>query len=309
MKPLIWTGSALGALLLLFLALQLVPPWKIPGEDRWAGLPNRPLVIAHGGAKLLFPENTLEAFRGAAALGVDILEVDLLLTGDEALVAHHDLLIDRTSNGSGSVINHSLRQLKELNFGLRFETLAGQRPYVNRGSKATIAELGQLLEEFGTTHRFILELKNDGPAGRRAAHVLWGLIQKHQVEDRVLVSSFDEDTLKEFKRLSGGRVRTGASEAAVRHFVTLRTLWLDRLWVPDDAAFLLPVSAGSIRLDEPGLLERLKASGVSVSYWTVNDPEEMERLIDLGVDGLITDRPDLLNELLKAKGAALPEGW
>lgn len=295
-----WFIAALG---LVWLVMQWLPARGVvsaPNPFR-ASAPGQPLVLAHRGGAGLFPENTLEAFAGAAAMGCDGLEMDLRLTRDGVLVTCHDLTIDRTSDGRGRVREHTLEELRSLNFGARFAAPDGTRPYQDQ--PARLATFAEVLERHADL-LLVVELKDRGEDGQAAAHELARLLARHGQPGRCLVASFDEATLAAFRSASGGRVPVSASTPRARNFVLCNLARLDWLAPAGDLALQLPTRRAGIALDRPRLVRAAHRRKVAVHYWTINDPAEMRRLAALGADGLITDRPDLLAEVL---GGAAPE--
>jgi glycerophosphoryl diester phosphodiesterase len=295
-----WTIGGLIVVAGAWIVAQVMPPrGTVSGLNPFrARTKGRPLVIAHAGGLGLHPENTLEAFAASAALGCDMLEMDVRLTKDGVLVTHHDASVERTSNGSGAVIDLTLAELKVVNFGYHFRDPSGAQPYRER--PAHIAALEELFQLYRTLPMTI-ELKDRGEAGRRAGETLAGLIAKYQASNRVLIASFDDATLDAFRAAAGSAVATSSAKAHTRSFVLLGLLRLDRLWsggvqaaqVPSD-----PRESSRFKLAQPGFIRKAHARNMAVHYWTVNDPEEMRRLIGIGADGLITDYPDRLKALL-----------
>ena len=295
-----WAIGGIIALAGAWLVSQVLPPrGAVPDRNPFrAKADGRPLVIAHAGGLGLHPENTLEAFAASAALGCDMLEMDVRLTKDGALVTHHDATVTRTSNGSGAVIDHLLAELMALNFGYHFRDQSGARPY--REKPAHIASLEELFQLYPNTPMTI-ELKDRGEAGRRAAETLAALIIKHRAADRVLVASFDDAILDAFRATAGPAVATSSAKGQTRNFVILGLLRLDRLWSGGVLAAQVPSSlreSSGFNLANPEFIRKAHARNMAVHYWTVNDPAEMRRLIAIGADGLITDYPDRLKSIL-----------
>jgi glycerophosphoryl diester phosphodiesterase len=296
--------GSLAVLVGAWIVAQVMPPrGAVPGRNPFrTQVTGRPLVIAHAGGLGLHPANTLEAFAASAALGCDMLEMDVRLTKDGALVTHHDATITRTSNGSGAVVDHTLPELKALNFGYHFRDQTDAQPYRTHGAHiATLEELFQLYPDMPMT----IELKDRGEIGRRAAEILAALIAKYQANNRVLIASFDDATLAAFRAIAGRGVATSSAKAETRSFVILGLFWLDRLWRGGVQAVQVPSEpreSSGIRLAKPGFIRKAHARNMAVHYWTVNEPEEMRRLIEMGADGLITDYPDRLKAVLAEPG-------
>jgi glycerophosphoryl diester phosphodiesterase len=296
----IGTAAAAGLVGVIVL-LQLLPArGVVVGPNPWRPAPGkRPLVIAHGGGQGLHPANTLVAFEQSVALGCDALEMDLRLTKDGVLVTHHDETIDRTSDGSGRVMDYTLAELKERNFGAKFRSPSGTRPY--RDQPARLATVAELFQRFPGVP-MILELKDHGAAGAQAAATLAQLIEREQKFTTVIVASFHDKTLEEFRRRSAGRVFTSTAVKRTRSYVLLNKCWLDWLAPTGDQAMQLPVAAAGLRLDTPRLIQAAHRRNMAVHYWTINAPAEMKRLIQMGADGVITDRPDLMLGVLAELG-------
>jgi len=295
-----WVIGSLVVLAGAWIVAQVMPPrGAVPGLNPFrARTKGRPLVIAHRGGLGLHPENTLEAFAASAALGCDMLEMDLRLTKDGVLVTHHDANVARTSNGSGAVIDLTLGELKALNFGYHFRNQSGAQPY--REHPARIAALEELFQLYGKIP-LVIELKDRGDAGRRAAETLAALIEKYHATDRVLVASFNDAILDAFRSAAGPAVATSSAKAQTSNFVLLGLLGLDRLWGGGVLAAQVPShprECSGFNLAKPAFILKAHARNMAVHYWTVNDPEEMRRLIEMGADGLITDYPDRLKAIL-----------
>jgi glycerophosphoryl diester phosphodiesterase len=290
-------GGVLATLLGLLLVLQLLPPrGVVPGQNPWRPRPGQPpLIIAHGGGQGLHPANTLAAFSHSVTSHCDALEMDLRLTKDAALVTHHDETIDRTSDGTGPVVAMTLAELRERNFGHHFMDPTGAQPY--RDHPARLAALEELFQAFPKMP-MIVELKDRGTNGARAAAVLAGLIERYQRAPLTIVASFDDATLAEFQRVSAGTAFTAAPLNRTKAFVILSRLHLDWFAPQGNQALQIPVEKYGYRLDFPRLLSSAHRRNLAVHYWTINDPAEMRRLVLLGADGIMTDRPDLLRQVL-----------
>ena len=249
------------------------------------------LVIAHRGGKGLAPENTLAAFTRSAALGVDVLELDLRQSSDGALIVLHDRRVDRTTNGQGAADSLTLAQLKQLDAGYHF-SLDGQTfPY--RGQGITIPTLDEVFTAFPNT-RFLIEIKNDSAALVRD---FCGTIQRFQLSDRVIAASFHDRPLANLRQTCP-EVATSASSSAGMSFILLHWLRLDAAYHPASQAFQIPARLGKIDLIDQRFIARAHAHNVQVHVWTINDPDAMQHYLDLGVDGLITDYPDRLLRIL-----------
>ncbi len=240
------------------------------------------LAFAHrGGAthpELLGRENTLAAFRHAAALGYRYLETDVHLTRDGVLVAFHDALLDRVSDGVGSIAD--------------LDTTALARVRVAGEAVPTLAEVVDAFPDA----RFNLDLKADSAVEPLAAFVV-----ERGLHDRVLVGSFSWRRLRRFRALVGPRVPTSAAPVEVAAYVLLPGRVARRL-APRVAALQVPHRLRRLPVTTPLLVRRAHRVGVQVHVWTVDDPDEMRVLLDHGVDGLMTDRTDVLAGVLAERG-------
>jgi glycerophosphoryl diester phosphodiesterase len=243
------------------------------------------IAMAHrGGARhpeLRGLENTRHAFEHAVALGYRHLETDVHVTSDGHLVAFHDAVLDRVTDRVGPVAR----------------TRAADLALARIGGEHAVPSMAELLGAFPEC-RFNIDLKS--PA---AVRPLVELLDRTGAHDRVLVGSFSLGSLRLFRSLTGGRVATSAAPAEVAAFLTLPLPRLARLVTRGRVAALqVPVRRGRLRIVDAALVRRAHAAGAHVHVWTVDEPAEMDRLVDLGVDGLITDRTDLLKDVLVRRG-------
>jgi glycerophosphoryl diester phosphodiesterase len=247
--------------------------------------PGSTLAFAHrGGAyhpDLEGLENTLAAFRHAAELGYGYLETDVHATSDGALLAFHDAVLDRVTDTKGRIGGLTLAEVREALIG----------------GRERVPTLSALFEEFPSA-RFNIDLK----AGA-AVPLLARFLDEHDAWDRVLVGSFSARRLNEFRRLSRGRVPTSAHPLEVVAFRFLPSGRLaDRLTRRRVAALQIPHRRGPLTVATPGLVRRAHAAGKHVHVWTIDDAGEIRELLDRGVDGLMTDRTDILKEVLVRRG-------
>lgn len=297
-----WTGSVLAVLFLLviYAVLYLISRirWhRSRGEDLPRGEkglnllfePDNPLTIAHRGGAGLGPENTLSACQKSCQLGVDMLELDVRLTADGKLVTHHDATIDRMSDGCGPVAEKTADELRRYDFSAGFNE--------EREEEEKIALLDEIMAEFKRA-RFTIEIKDGGPRGKEAVDELMNLLSRHDNRENVIVGSFHDEVLDYLSRNYPGQVAYSASQLEVGKFVILNLLRLGGLYGGDISALQIPTSFRGINLVRKRLIKAAHSMDIAVHYWTVNSPEKMKRLIELGVDGIITDRPDILIELL-----------
>ncbi|HWO13545.1 MAG TPA: glycerophosphodiester phosphodiesterase [Polyangiaceae bacterium] len=247
-----------------------------------------PLTFAHRGGAGLWPENTLPAFRGAVELGCSHLETDLRMTRDGELVLFHDARLERTTNGSGELGAHTLAELERLDAGYHFTSDGRSFPWRGRGLKIpTFAELVEAAPHVG----FNVEIKE-------RAHDLPGVlvtfIERHGLAERIVVAAERYQLGRDFRRLSGGHIPTSASRRECLEFWFASRLRLTGFLRLPYQALQIPVRAGKVKLVTPRLLDAAHRAGLAVHVWTIDDPAEMARLLDLGVDGLMSDYPDRL---------------
>jgi glycerophosphoryl diester phosphodiesterase len=262
------------------------------------------LILAHQGGDRLWPGNTLYAFERAAALGADVLELDIHASRDGHLVVIHDDTVDRITNGTGRVGDLTLAELQALDAGYRWspERTGSDFPYRGRG--VGIPTLDEVLTAF-PDHRVNIEIKPPTPG---VAGPLCALIRERGRAETVLVGSFHHAALREF-RAACPEVVTSASPREVLTFYVLHRAFLARFYTPAADAFQVPERQGGLRVVTPRFVADARAKNVDVHVWTVDDADDMERLIGYGVDGIITDRPDRLARVLgRPVDAPLPAG-
>ena len=259
--------------------------------QRWRS----PVAIAHRGSRVLWPENTDTSFQGAYDLGYRHFETDLHLTADGVIVCFHDPTVDRTTEASGRVENMTLEQLQSLDAGHRHWTADG---FTFRDSGSRVPTLEWLLKTFPDTS-VVVDMKSDG-----LAEPLVALIDDLEAHGRLIVGSFSDLRLTRFREISGGRVATSVGPTLARMWVLASRV--GRGAGGDAAALQLPTHMRGVRVVDRRLVAAAHDAGLQVHVWTVNHPVEMARLLGIGVDGLITDRPDLLKELLVERGDWLP---
>ncbi|MDN5514103.1 MAG: glycerophosphodiester phosphodiesterase [Pseudomonas sp.] len=257
-----------------------------------ADLGQRPLVIAHRGGMGLWPENTLFAFERAAALGVDMLEMDLHLSQDAKLVVIHDETLERTSNGQGPVAHYNLAELQALDAGYKW-TADGGQSYPYRGQGTRIAALEEVFERFPLIPK-ALEIKVPD-VGMEA--VLCEMLATYDQLDRVIVASFHERSLQRFRQLCP-EVATAGGPVSVRLLLALNWLGLSDLLSPSYPVLQIPQQHGGLNLATPRLVRNAQARGLQVHLWTINEQPNMRLLLEMGVNGLITDYPDRALQLL-----------
>lgn len=248
----------------------------------------RPVVIAHRGGGALWPENTLEGFRGSLALGADMLEMDTHLTADGVPVVMHDDRVDRTTNGSGLISDFTLEEIQALDAAFHFSPPNDPDARPLRGSGITVPTLRSVFEAFPEAY-IVLEVKDTDPD---LVDQVLALLQEFDRVERTLLGSFHQDVLDRI-RTKDARVATNLSEDEIFPFLIASWLFQGHLLSPPAEAMLVPTTHGRIPVTTRRFITAADRRNIFVAPWTINDPEEMKRLIDRGVHGLISDRPDL----------------
>jgi glycerophosphoryl diester phosphodiesterase len=255
--------------------------------------PDRFMVIAHRGGRSLGPESTVYTFQKAVDLGVDVIEIDIRSTKNGKLVIIHDSTVDSTTNGTGPVNRFSLKELKRLDAGYRWSPDGG-RTYPLRGKGLAIPSLDEVFMAFPKM-RINIEIKE--PEHEIPA-LLCDLIREHQKVEHVMIASFDASQLKRFRSQCPLVATSVAAREAVL-FYGLQWAYLDNIYSPPAQAMQVPDRYGSTRVITHRFLKAAHARNMRVHVWTVNDTEQMRQLINLGVDGIMTDYPQRLLRLLE----------
>lgn len=260
-------------------------------------LAGAPLLIAHRGGAGLAPENTLAAFHQAVAdWDADMIELDVHATADGECVVIHDPTVDRTTDGSGPVAAMTLAELRQLDAGYRF-TPDGGKTFPFRGRGVRIPTISEVLEALPET-RLTVELKTGA-----AQRPLFEAIRRAGAEERVIVAAEKTRSRTLFTDYPGVK---SASSRQVLNFLLLYRVGLHRFWRAPVIAVQIPESWRGRQLLTPRMVRAFQARGMAVHIWTVNEVADMERLLDWGVDGIVTDRPDRLADILTARGLRPP---
>ena len=246
-----------------------------------------PQVLAHRGASGYAPETTLASYRMALQMKVDYLELDLQMTADGELVAIHDTTVDRTTNGKGPVGSKTLDQLKELDAGSWFNRVfpdKARNEYV--GEKIpTLQEIIDLAKP--TPAGLYIELKSPELYPPDFEAKLLSILRRNKFEQRVLVQSFNAHSVEKMKSLDAG----------------IRTALLVGNLSGEPVGAALKVRANELAINyellTPDIVKRARDNGLTIAVWTVDEVDAMKRMIELGVDRIITNYPDRLQALLK----------
>ena len=256
------------------------------------------MVIAHQGGEWLRPSNTLVAFDHAVELGVDVLEMDIHQTQDGVIVLMHDATVDRTTNGSGVIKEMTFAEIRELDAGY-YWTDDEEQTYPYRGQGIQVPTLEEMFQRYPEM-RLNIEIKQETPSMVRP---FCQLISDYNMEEKILVATFHQATVEEFREACP-HVITSMVEPEIQRFFGLNAAYLGALFQAPGTAFQVPRTSslpviGEVDVITERFVRVAHSHNIQVHAWTINETAEMERLIELGVDGIITDRPDLLLEVAR----------
>lgn len=285
---------------LVFLSLALFPLLipDAPSRDYYLNI-ERPLVIAHQGGDGIWPGDTMYAFEKAVETGADVLEMDAHITKDGEIVLMHDEEVDRTTDGTGLIEDLTLSELKQLDAAYTWSNDKGKTfPY--RGQGIQVPTLDELFQKFPQM-RYVIEIKlTQNPIDKP----LCDLIREHNMQDQVMIASFHDEAMRSFRAICP-EVATSASRTEVRNFVLLGKIFLSGFIAPQYQSIQPPYDPEE-SMNIPIMTERFvreaHAKNIRVEPWTVDEPGLMKQYIEWGVDGIMTDRPDIMIEVLKELG-------
>lgn len=322
---------ALAALLVLWLVLALLPRGQNYTEKNSMQKEGElPILIAHGGGNREFPDNTLEAFYNAYSVDPNVMmETDVSITKDGVVILSHDTTLDRKTNVTGNISdwNYSALLGQEVDFGytnptdendqlcgdrVRFTTDAGEerKPTdvsypegvtARHESVFLVTRLEELIIAF-PNNRINVEIKQSGEVGMRALREVLRIVQAHDAFDRVVLASFHDEIYEEYQRLQKeDRVSDvfmcSPSVGGATSFFILQMLGLDVFFGDRMCVFQLPIEEMGFNLATEGLVNAAHKHNLAVHYWTINDKDDMQYLIDIGADGIMTDYPHRLKEV------------
>ena len=316
-------------IVLFFAVINIIPPKKNVESNPFVVAEGElPMIAAHRGGSVSNPENTLLAFREAVnTIGVDILEGDMYLTKDGYLVLNHDSYVDETCNINGDISldevialckdkanrhyisDMTLAELSQYNFGYYFEDKEGNRIYKDAADPTALGlqmvTLEQLCEEFYESHPdllFILEIKPSGDLGREACAKLAEILEKYPAyKSNMVIGTFNDEIELELKEKYPDILR-GAPMGSAAKFVFTQYFGVNIFDNGDFACLQIPMSYDvgvEVPLCSVGLVKRAHRRNIAVQYWTINDADDMRRLIEMGVDCIMTDDPMLMKEILE----------
>jgi glycerophosphoryl diester phosphodiesterase len=253
-----------------------------------------PLRFAHRASRILWPENTWYGFDAAVGeLGYRYVETDVQVTRDGVVIVFHDETLERTTNGVGKVADWVWEDLANLDVGYHFSPDGESFPL--RGTGIRIHRLDDTFDRYPDTY-FNIDLKAKGTA--------WGvaeIVNRMNRYETVMIGSFSDRRLARFRRIMKGAVATSAGPQAAMSMYAASRLGRTVHLAPN--AYQVPPLVRGAAVDTR-MVKAVHEAGAHIHVWTINEPEEMHRLLDLGVDGIVSDRPDLLNEVVRERSDA-----
>ena len=331
LKRLAIVGGVLALIGVFMVTINVIPPSKVIENNVFIRDPNssKPMLAAHRGGSLTNPENTLKAYKAAVSnYAIDIVESDIWLTKDEKIVFSHDGTIDRMSDvalfdsekSEHEIGDYTLEELSNFNFGYGFKDKNGNYPYrdlvtvdqanrkeVIKNNDLQILEVEELFKEYYESKPdllFIVEIKNGGEKGFKAAQVLDDLLTNKypKYKQNVVVGTF-KDEISQDLRENHPTILRGASTGDARDFAITTMLGVNLFNNADFVCLQIPTSYDlkgvEFKLDKKIYIDRAHRRNMAVQYWTINDAETMRRLNDLGCDCIMTDDPEIFNEVFK----------
>lgn len=247
---------------------------------------NNFLIIAHRGANEYAPEHTLVAYRMAAEMGADYIEIDLRMTKDGRLIAFHDYTVDRTTNGSGFVRDHTLKQLKELDAGSWFNEQFPEKAN-DKFKGLTIPTLEEIFDEFGNEVNYYIETKKPDPNLSMEKKLLslleeYDLLKdKHLSNGKIIIQSFNKDSLKAIHDMN-----PDIPLIQMRKFKQDASISKKEIEGTKKYAVGLGLNVGSLNDD---YIKKVKDAGLLLHTYTVNEPKDIQALRSKGVTGVFTD--------------------
>jgi glycerophosphoryl diester phosphodiesterase len=298
-----------------------------------------PILIAHGGGNHEFPDNTLEAFYHAYSIDSNVMmETDVNLTKDGVIILSHDTTLDEKTTLTYAPIietNYSDLVNLEINFGFHndvepnsngFNVSGIHKPYVNylgqtvtpldviyplgiaarHESKFLVTTLEDLIKAF-PDNLINVEIKQSGAIGLSALSEVIRLMDElngsFQTYSRMVLASFHTEVYEamiEYQKTTHPNLMISPEQSSVIRFYALQLLGLSLFYGDSISALQLPISSFGLSLSHKAIIRNAHRHNIAVHYWTIDDPEEMRRLIDNGADGIMTNRPSVLKEVIES---------
>lgn len=255
-----------------------------------------PVAIAHRGGAEDAPENTLPAFAAAVELGYRHLETDAHLTRDGTVVAFHDTHLGRVTDAHGAIEHLDLETVEAADAGYSFSPDGGET-FPFRGQGIGVPRLEELLVRWPQARI------NIDPKSKAVVEPLVALLSRLSAWDRVCLGSFSDARLRTIRAMAGGRACTsmGPRAVAVARFAST----FGRVPRQGADCVQVPPRQGPVPIVTARFVGAAHRAGLAVHVWTINDEATMHALLDLGVDGVMTDRPGLLRTVFESRGLSL----
>lgn len=255
-----------------------------------------PRLFGHRGAAGVAPENTLPSFRRALADGVDVFELDVHATRDGEVVVLHDPTLERTTDGAGTVSALTFAELGRLDAGHRFSADGG-RTFPFRGQSVRVPRLADLLLEFPEVPLNI-EIKSEGSA------IVATVVRMVRAARAPIVLAAEHDAIMHAIRAAAPEVPTSLATGEVAAFIGALQAGESPPLPEGAVALQIPPSFGDVTLVSAASVAAAHALGAEIHVWTINDPAEARRLLDLGCDGIMTDVPHVVRPTIAERRAA-----
>jgi glycerophosphoryl diester phosphodiesterase len=272
----------------------------------------RVIAYAHQGGAFEGPSSTLFAIGQALGHGATGVELDVHATKDRVIVVCHDETVDRTTNHHGEIASLTLGELRDMDNA--YWWIAGEavspgrddRAYVHRGKAPgdrgfAVATLEEVIRAFPGV-LLNLDIKRTAPEVEPYEQLLYDELRCLERTDSVIVASFSDDAIGAFRRVAPDVATSAATEETAAFYFSIHAP--GEAVVPPAVAFQVPATYGDVTVVDDTFVTEAHRHGIAVHVWTINDASEMDRLVDLGVDGIVSDTPTVLVERLKERGVA-----
>ncbi len=272
----------------------------------------RVIAYAHQGGAFEGPSSTLFAIGQALAHGATGVELDVHATKDRIVVVCHDETVDRTTNHHGEIASLTLGELRDMDnayWWIAGEAVSPGRDdsaYVHRGKAPgdrgfAVATLEEVIRAFPGV-LLNLDIKRTAPEVEPYEQLLYDELRRLERTDSVIVASFSDDAIGAFRRVAPDVATSAATEETAAFYFSIHAP--GEAVVPPAVAFQVPATYGDVTVVDDTFVTEAHRYGIAVHVWTINDVPEMDRLVDLGVDGIVSDTPTVLVERLKERGVA-----
>jgi len=253
-----------------------------------------PRVVAHRGDSKNFPENTIDAFLSAIKMNIDVIETDVHLSKDNVVVIWHDDTLDRNTNGSGRIEDHTLEELLEYDAGYTFSKDGGKTfPFRSKGVK--LCTLEEALIKC-PNQRFNIDLKTNS---LDIVDEFIKIVRENKAENRVCCASFHLSNLLAIRKKAFDILTSVTTKEVKPLLIKQKLNILPKKLSDRKIIFQVPVSQGFIKVITPRFIKMMHKRGAIIMVWTINDEKEMERLFKMGVDSIMSDDPKKVIKVAK----------